>query len=179
MRVYSRKSAAPILDSWFGKTAVGSSFYWRRNREPAVYLAEGARPYLLRRPLDDWRSRSLVPFSLAELEALRIEKPRAFSVVQSSGSWAAPGLSADKASEIVLAVSSLRFTNFAAADKPDKKTGFGKPAFVVTASGKGMCERILLGKEDSQTRWAKVEGRKALGFVSKSAADSLLKLVKP
>ena len=117
--------------------------------------------------------------TLDELQALRIEKPRSFSLVKSSGSWTAPGLSADKASEIVLAVSSLRFTNFAAAGELDKKTGFGKPAFVVTASGKGMCERILLGKEDSQTRWAKVEGRKALGFVSKSAADSLLKLVKP
>ncbi len=178
LRVYAKKSAAPILDVWFGKSALGSSCYWRRDREATVYLAEGLRPYLLNRPVDDWRSRALMPFSLDELQALHMEKPRAFSVTKSSGSWAAPGLSADKASELVLAVSALRFTSFAA-DAPDKKTGFNKPSFVVSASGKGMSEKILLGKEDGPSRWAKVEGRKTLGLISKSAADSLLKLLKP
>jgi hypothetical protein len=181
VRVYSRASAAPVLDGWFGKPAMGDSVYFRSSREPAVYLAEGVQSYALRRGADELRSKALLSISMGDLASLRFSGPGGFTLTKSSGSWLAAGrkLSADQAAELVLAVTSLRFLEFAPADTPAGKTGLGKPAVDVAAGGAGRSERILIGREDAGRRYAKAEGRGAVGFVSKSDADGLLKLLKP
>ncbi|MBI5240162.1 MAG: DUF4340 domain-containing protein [Elusimicrobia bacterium] len=179
VRVYSRASAAPVLDGWFGKPALGDSVYFRSSREPAVYLAEGVQSHALRRGADELRSKALLSIPLGELERLRFAGPAGFTLKKSGGSWLAEGrrLSADQAAELVLAASSLRFLELAPADAPAGKAGFDRPALDLSAAGGGRGERILLGREDSGRRHAKSESRAAAGFVSKADADNLLKLL--
>jgi len=179
VRVYSRKSAAPLLDGYFGKTAVGDSVYFRPNREAAIYLAEGVKSYALRQGAEELRSKAVLSISMGDLRSLKFAGPDGFVLTSSSGSWLASGrtISADQAAEIVLAATSMRFTGFGAADRPASKAGFDKPAVDFTASGAGRSERVIIGREDTGRRYAKAE-RGTVGFVSKSDADSLLKLLK-
>ena len=179
VRVYCRTSAAPVLDGYFGKTAMADSVYFRPSREAAVYLAEGVRSYALRQGAEELRSKAVVSLSVADLQSLKFAGPGGFTLTSSSGSWLAAGrtLSADQAAELVLSATSLRFMGFAAADTLAGKTGFDKPAVDFTAGGAGRSERILIGREEAGRRYAKAE-RGAVGFVSKSDADSLLKLLK-
>ena len=177
VRVYSKKSAAPVLDGWFGKAAMGSSVYFRRHREPAVYLAEGVTARLLRRSPDEWRCRNLMSLTLNELDSLHLERGADFVIVKSSGGWstAHQRLNPEESAEIVLTLSSLRFTDFAT---PARKSGLDHPVLIVTASGRGRSEKILIGREDAGRRWVEVEGRQAFGFVAKAEIDPILKLIK-
>jgi len=181
VRVYTQSSAAPVLDGYVGKAAMGSAAYFRFNRDAAVYLAESIGPNLRQRGADDFRNKALLAMSVGELESLRFVKTRngGFTLTRSSGAWAAAGrkLTAEKAAEIVLAVTSLRFTEFAPADTPPQNTGLDKPVVDLVVGGEGRSERILIGREDAGRRYAKVAGRKAVGFVSKYDVDSLLKLL--
>jgi|GEM_PF-6807929 len=179
VRVYCRTSAAPVLDGYFGKTAMADSVYFRPSREAAVYLAEGVRSYALRQGAEELRSKAVVSLSVADLQSLKFAGLGGFTLTSSSGSWLAAGrtLSADQAAELVLSATSLRFMSFAAADTPAGKAGFDKPAVDFTAGGAGRSERVLIGREEAGRRYAKAE-RGAVGFVSKSDVDSLLKLLK-
>ncbi|MCX5794248.1 MAG: DUF4340 domain-containing protein [Elusimicrobia bacterium] len=179
VRVYCRTSAAPVLDGYFGKTAVGESVYFRPSREAAVYLAEGVKPRALRQSAEDLRSKAVSSVSVGDLKSLKFAGPDSFSLASSSGSWLAAGrkLSADQAAELVLAATSLRFIAFAPADTPAGQAGFAKPAVDLTAGGAGRSERVLIGREEAGRRYAKAE-RGTVGFVSKAEADSLLKLLK-
>jgi hypothetical protein len=179
-RVYSRLSAAPVLDGYFGKAAIGNSVYFRPSREAAVYLAEGVKSYALRQGAEDLRSKAVLSISVGDLKSLKFAGPAGFTLTSSSGSWLASGrkLSADQAAELVLSATSLRFMGFASADTPAVKTGFAKPAVDFIAGGAGRAEHVLIGREEAGRRYAKAE-RGTVGFVSKSDADSLLKLLKP
>lgn len=180
VRIYAGSDAAPRLDGYFGKKAIGSSVYFRRNREPAVYLAEGVATDKLPRSAEELRSHSLISLSLSDLQDLRIAQgSSSFRIEKSSGQWAASGraLSADQAAELVLAATSLRFAAFATPEYA-KNAGLDKPALTLTASGGNRTERVLLGKAVGDRRWAKVESRSAIGYVSKSDADALLKLIQ-
>jgi hypothetical protein len=179
VRVYSRTSAAPLLDGYFGKPAVGDSVYFRPSREAAVYLAEGVKPSAPRQSVDDLRSKAVLSISVGDLTSLKFAGRGGFTLASSSGSWQASGrkLSADQAAEIVLAATSLRFTGFAPAGTPDGKAGFDKPAVDLTAGGAQRSERVLIGREEAGRRYARAE-RGTVGFVSKSDADGLLKLLK-
>ena len=179
VRVYSRASAAPVLDGFFGKPAMGATVYFRPSREATVYLAEGAPSDALRRGAQDLRSKALLPFSVGELTSLKFSGAGGFTLVKSSSSWTASGrqLSSEAAAEIVLSLASLRFTEFASAGAP-LKTGFDKPVLDVVATAGARSERIRIGREDRGGRAAEVAGRKAVGFVAKPQTDSLLKLLK-
>ena len=180
VRVFSRTSAAPILDAFFGKAAFGGAVYYRPNREAAVFLAEGVPASLLGRDAQDLRARALVPLSLGELERLEFfSKAGRFALTRSSGAWTASGrtLSADQAEAIVLAATSLRFLSFAPAGAPAAKTGLDRPAADLVAAGGGRSERIRIGREEAGRRYAEVAGRHAVGFISKYDADGLLKLL--
>jgi len=176
VRVYSRASAAPVLDGWFGKPALGDSVYYRTSGEPAVRLAEGVQSYALRRGAEELRSKALWSIPLGELTSLRFSEPGGFTLTKSSGGWLAAGrkLSTEQAAQLVLAASSLRFLEFA----PAGKAGFAKPALDMTAQGGGRSERVVLGREDSGRRWAKVISRDVEGFVSGPEADVLLGMVR-
>jgi PAS domain S-box-containing protein len=179
VRVYSRASAAPVLDGYFGKAAMGDSVYFRPSREATVYLAEGVKSYALRQSAEDLRSKAVLSISVGDLKSLKFAGPNGFSLASSSESWLASGrkLSADQAAELVLSATSLRFMGFAPADTPAGKTGFEKPAADFTAGGAGRTERVIIGREEAGRRYAKA-GRGTVGFISKSDADSLLKLLK-
>ena len=179
VRVYCRTRAAPVLDGYFGKAAMGDSAYFRPSREAAVYLAEGVRPYALRQSAEDLRSKAVLSISVGDLQSLKFAGPGGFALTSSSGSWLASGrmLSADQAAELVLSATSLRFISFAPADTPAGKAGFDKPAVDLTAGGAGRSERVIIGREEAGRRYAKAE-RGTVGFVSKSDADSLLKLLE-
>jgi hypothetical protein len=178
VRVYSRASAAPVLDGYFGKAAMGDSAYFRPSREATVYLAEGVKSYALRQSAEDLRSKAVLSISVGDLKSLMFAGPKGFSLASSSGSWLASGrkLSADQAAELVLSATSLRFIGFAPADTPASKTGFAKPVVDLTGGGAGRTERVLIGREDAGRRYAKAE-RGTVGFVSKSDTDALLKLL--
>jgi hypothetical protein len=178
VRVYSRASAAPVLDGYFGKAAMGDSVYFRPSREATVYLAEGVKSYALRQSVEDLRSKAVLSISVGDLKSLTFAGPNGFSLASSSGSWLAAGrkLSADQAAELVLSATSLRFMGFAPADTPTGKAGFAKPAVDLTGGGAGRTERVLIGREEAGRRYAKA-ARGTVGFVSKSDADALLKLL--
>lgn len=180
VKVFGAASAAPLLDGSFGKEGVGDSLYFRTSREPGVRLAQGVPGYILRRPARDLRRRGLLAFSLGRLDSVSFERPRAFSIERSSADWKASGrrLSAEQAAGIVLALSSLRFSDFPPAPPADRAAGFDRPALKATARAGASSQSILLGREDAGRRWAEVEDRPAVGFVSKPEADALLKLVK-
>jgi hypothetical protein len=179
VRVYCRSSAAPALDGYFGKPAMADSVYFRPSREAAVYLAEGVGPRALRLGAEDLRSKAVLSWSVGDLQSLTFAGPGGFSLTSSSGSWRAAGrkLSADRAAELVLAATSLRFAAFAPAGTSTARAGFAKPALDFTAAGPGRSERVLIGREEAGRRYAQA-GRGATGFVPKADADSLLKLVK-
>ena len=181
VRVYSRASAAPVLDGWFGKPAMGDAVYFRSSREPAVYLAEGVQSYALRRGADDLRSKALLSLDLNDIQSLRFNTPTDFTLTKSSGSWQTVGrdFSADEAANIVLAVTSLRFIAFAKPGPEGLKADFGRPALDMTAIAKaGPSERILIGRAEAGRRWAKVISRDVEGFVSGPEADALLGMVR-
>jgi hypothetical protein len=180
VRVFSRASAAPVLDGYFGKTAVGDSVYFRPSREAAVYLAEGVKSYALRQGVEELRSKAVLSISMGDLRSLKFAGTGGFALTSSSGNWLASGrkFSADQAAELVLSATSLRFMGFAPADTPAGKAGFDKPAVDMIAGGAGRSERVLIGREEAGRRYAKA-GRGTVGFVLKSDADSLLKLLKP
>ena len=94
VRVYSRKSAAPLLDGYFGKTAVGDSVYFRPNREAAIYLAEGVKSYALRQGAEELRSKAVLSISMGDLRSLKFAGPDGFVLTSSSGSWLASATSA-------------------------------------------------------------------------------------
>ncbi len=179
VRVYSRTSAAPVLDGYIGKTAVGDSVYFRPDREAAVYLAEGVGSYALRQSAEDLRSKAVLSISAGDLQSLKFTGPDGFSLTRSSEVWLASGrnLSADQAAELVLSATSLRFMGFAPADTPAGKAGFDKPAVDMIGKDAGHSERVLIGREDTGRRYAKAE-RGTVGFVPRSDVDSLLKLLK-
>ena len=180
VRVYSRTSAAPVLDGYFGNPAMANAVYFRPSGEAAVYLVEGVEPSALRRNADELRGKALVSISVGDLAALKFGGAGGFSLIRSSDTWAASGrkLTANQAAEIVLSVTSLRFIGFLPGDTPANKTGFAAPALDLTATGAGRSERVLIGRENAGRRYAKAEARAAQGTVSKPDVDALLKLLR-
>ncbi|HAM36778.1 MAG TPA: hypothetical protein DEB40_12260 [Elusimicrobia bacterium] len=175
VRIFSRQQAAPLLDGYFGKPAMGTaSAYFRHSREPAVYIVEGVEPYLLKRPADELRSRSLMAMGIGELSSLRFEKPSAFTLSKGSATWTAAGrkLSSDQAAQIVLALTTLRLAGFAPAGATELK-----PAIAFTAVGQDRSVRVLMDKGNAGQRRVSIEGRPAMGLVSQAETDSIFKLL--
>jgi hypothetical protein len=175
VRVYSRASAAPVLDGYFGKPALGDSVYFRPGGEASVRLAEGVPPRSLRRSADELRSRAVLGVTVGELESLRFAGPRGFTLARSSAGWSAAGrrLSADGAAELALAAASLRFLGFAPAG-----ADCSRPDLDLAASGAGRSERVLIGRAGDGRRCARAESRGVTGFVAAADADPLLKMLK-
>lgn len=174
VRVFSRASAAPLLDGWFGGTAPGGSVYYRAQGEAPVLLSEGVSAAELRRDAGELRGRALLGIPLGELESLRFSGPGGFTLTRSSGGWAAQGrrLSPDDASGLVLAAASLRFLEFAPAG------ALCRPELDLSASGAGTAERILVGRAQDGRRCARAERRGAAGYVAAADADPLAKILK-
>jgi hypothetical protein len=175
VRVYSRASAAPVLDGWFGKPALGGSVYFRPSGEASVRLAEGAESHALRRGAEELRRRAVLSLGIGDLESLRFAGPRGFTLAKSSGGWSAAGrrLSADEAAGTVLAAAALRFLDFAAGG-----ADCARPELDLTASGAGRSERILIGRARAGRRCARAESRGAAGSIAASEADLLLKALE-
>ena len=170
VRVFTQNSAAPALDAYFGKAALGDdSLYFRKSREKPVYIEQGVGAGLLGRPADDYRERALFPEDMLPIRSVRL---------------AAGGRTADlkkDGPEWITAVN-LRAADFLAEKLADAATGLDTPALVIEAAGPSQHARWLIGKARPEKngkpvyRYARSEARTSVALVSVRDADALLKL---
>lgn len=174
VRVFSRDSAAPVLDAYFGKPALGGrTLYIRRAREKPVFLAEGLDARLLSGRAERYRERAFFPDSLGPLSAIRL----------TSG---AKSLQLEKGTPDWDTASRLRVADFAAGNLADAETGLDRPVLVVEAQGALRSERWSIGKPHPKAkgksvfRYARGDGRPGvLAVVAVFDSDALLKELNP
>lgn len=186
LRLYTRESAAPVFDAYFGKEALGEeTLYLRLPREKPVYLATGLDAYPLRRAAQDWRERDLVSIKADLLESLKVRAGKtSFEIRKSSAGWTATGaaISPEKLEPLVRYLCDARVSEFAPRPMPDKKAGLDPPLVLIEAQGISRAARWRLGKARPEAKgrkplyhYAKAEGREGLFLVSVYDAEAILR----
>jgi hypothetical protein len=186
LKLYTRVSAAPLFDGYFGKEAMGGeTLYLRLPREKPVYLATGLDGYALRRKAQEWRERDLVSIKADMLETLKVRAGKtSFELKKSSAGWAASGASlpADKGEHLVRYLCDARVSEFVERALPDKEAGLDPPLVSVEARSASRAARWRLGKARPEPKgqktlyhYARAENREGLFLVSIYDAQAILR----
>lgn len=173
VKVYSQASAAPQLDGWFGRPALGEgTLYFRRAREKPVFIATGVDPDLLRRSAEKYREHAFFSFP---------NGVGAIQWVQLSSSGKSTSLKRDTPGWTTAI--GLQVADFV--DASDAETGLARPALVVEASGLTQKSRWLIGnvkrekKGKDVYRYARSDDRPGVvALVAVYDVDALLKALK-
>lgn len=186
VRLYLAADAAPALDGYFGKNALGyDSLYFRFAREKPVYFSSGVSPYHIGRSADDFREHALSSVERDALQKIKITaRKESLELNKSSSGWVSSSgaLTAEKIDSIISGFLNLKVAAFADAADAASDAGLDKPLFTAELSGSVKTTRFAVGKVRAEKegkflfRYARVEGRDALLLISFSDVEALVKL---
>ncbi len=190
LQVYAKDAEKPVLDMLIGKQAMGyGSCYVRFPGKDPVHVAENLPEWLLIRPADDFRKRTLVKAS--DLSSLRATGASgSLSLSRSSDTWTVVGstrpLAPLDASNLFNFVDSLRASGFV--DKPEAslKTGLEKPYLMLEGESTSGPVKVEVGgkkppskfEPGPDARYVRVQDRAVLLLVTSASVDELVKQLK-
>lgn len=183
VRLFAGEVAAPALDAYFGKEALGyDSLYMRLARESPVRLTTGLGSYRLKRPASELRERRLITLERDSWQKISFHGTKSWELEKSSANWTPRSrtLSPAALESLLDRLAGLRAAEFASEAEMPAATGLEKPLLSLEVASALRAERLLIGKPRAEPkgtalhRYARIDGRPT-ALISVADADALLK----
>jgi hypothetical protein len=192
LQVYVKNATSPALDIFIGKQAVGyGSCYIHFAGKDPVYVADNLPSWLLIRPVDEFRKKTLLNGKPDAAEKLTFITEKSFlSLVRSSTTWTMVGTSTPVNPQITgplfSSLESIRATGFADVSDLKSPKGFEKPVLIVRSETAETKQEFSVGAKKKEVknqpildqRYVQVKDRPSVLLVPAKDVDNLLTQLK-